>query len=266
MRPWRRRVSSGVRAWAFGNGCCRQEKDDPHNVGPFERRLRQVVDRRDHEIRQSESAYPRVLAKHTDDVPVSSGHDDDEQSQSCPSQVQEDLKVAVVRLVRVPPVNPPELLDPLPEPEALEAGPEQRVGGKAQDLIPERSSTRERRVPSYCLDETYPGIEEQSREGKEQHGRHEKVHGRRPAGEPRQAHDAHQRTPDEETAEGGGGIGPPEEPQRHHENHAVSDQPPSSAAALATPQGLENAPHGCESEDQADVAETVLSRRDAAVI
>ena len=105
-----------------------------------------------------------------------------------------------MRLVRVPPVDPPELLEPLPEPETFEAGPEQRVHRHAEDLTPDQSPTRERRIPSHRLDEVRAGIEEQAGQGEEQQRAYEQVHGRWLSGEPGQAHDPNQAGPYEETA------------------------------------------------------------------
>ncbi len=53
-------------------------------------------------------------------------------------------------LVGVPPVNAPHLLESRPEPETLEAGPEQRVADEGEEYSPNLSPVCERRVSSHC--------------------------------------------------------------------------------------------------------------------
>src|SRR5437667_10110679 len=102
----------------------------------------------------------------------------------------------------MPPVGLPELLEPPPEPETLEAGPEQRVDRHAEELIPECSPAGERRVPEHRLGEASAGIEEQAEQTEEDAPNAEHVRGSCIAGEPVQAHGPDQAAADDETANG----------------------------------------------------------------
>src|SRR6266513_2347999 len=71
--------------------------------------------------------YAAPATKYANDVAVPACNDNGEQGDPRPPQVQENLEVAVVSLVRAPRVNPPELFESLPEPETFKARPQQRV-------------------------------------------------------------------------------------------------------------------------------------------
>src|SRR5438876_304690 len=84
-----------------------QQEGDPHGVHHLERPLCHIVEHCGHEKCEPQPAELGVSVQRTDDVPVSPGYDEPEQGHSYPSQVEKDLQVAVVRLVRMPQVLTP---------------------------------------------------------------------------------------------------------------------------------------------------------------
>src|ERR1700687_2355079 len=65
--------------------------------------LGKVIGHPHQEKRQPEVGERHIAAIRSNDCPVSSRDDDGEQGQSEPSQIQVDLDVAVMGLIRVPP-------------------------------------------------------------------------------------------------------------------------------------------------------------------
>ena len=115
------------------------------------RRLCAVVDQRYGEVGNPQPACLRLPAERDDNIMVT-GHDNySQQGYSYPPQVQKDLQVAVVSLIRMPPVDTPDFLESQPEPEALEARPVQWVPGLAEDQIPDSSPAGKGRVSSDSL-------------------------------------------------------------------------------------------------------------------
>src|SRR6185503_19906835 len=83
-----------------------------------------------------------------------------EHQEADPSEIEVDLQIAVVGLVRPEHRKRcPHLLQPITEPEALEAGADQRVLSQLEYGRPDFGATGQRRVATRALEDKGPDIE-----------------------------------------------------------------------------------------------------------
>src|SRR5687767_4787595 len=155
----------------------REQEDDPDRMHDLERGFRQVVEQGHHEERQLQPAQLRLPPQRREDVTVAPGDDDAEQYQAEKSQRQENLEVAVVRLVRVPPVRSPQRHCPLSEPEALEAAAHPRIDGHREQVLPQLGAGGERGVASHRAHHVSLRVEEETEQAQAHDAARDCVHG-----------------------------------------------------------------------------------------
>ena len=178
----------------------------------LERRLGQVVEHCHHEQRESESTQRGIPAQRGDHVPVATGDHHAEQDQAEPSEVQVNLQIAVVRLVRMPPVRLPEYPRALAEPEAVEPGAEPRVDADAEQVVPQSRPCGEGGISPHRLEEPDVGRDEQPQHAHRHDAGDGDVHDHRARRERSPTAQDDQRSAHGEAAQRRGRIGQPEEP------------------------------------------------------
>ena len=128
-----RLVAREKRRWGRRNS---QQECDPNGIHDLEGRLREVIAHRDEEERQAKAPQRRSVPKRLDYITVAGYQEDREKTNANPAKVQVRLYVAVMRLVWMKAVLAPEVIEPRPQPEALEAGSNQRIELQVEHVGP----------------------------------------------------------------------------------------------------------------------------------